>query len=141
MLEEFLAGLQPGEAEQVEDQLVQPVGLLVDPLQEPALTVSSWRAQSSRVSAYALIEASGRLQLVRGVGDEVLPHPFEPAEVGHVVEDEHGPGGRRAGQGRPSDREDPRLPAQGGSRRATRSRPDRRRDETGGASPRPPFCT
>ena len=41
-----------------------------------------------------------RLELVRGVGDEVLPHPLEPAELGDVVEDQHGPRRRRAGQGR-----------------------------------------
>ncbi len=34
VLEEFLARFEPGQAEHVEDQLVEPVGLLVDPLQE-----------------------------------------------------------------------------------------------------------
>ena len=41
MLEDFLAGLEAGEAQEVENQLVEPLGLLVDALEEAALTVSS----------------------------------------------------------------------------------------------------
>ena len=39
VVEDLVARLQPGQAEQVEDQLVEPVGLLLDPVEEPDVDV------------------------------------------------------------------------------------------------------
>ena len=116
MLEELLARLEPGQAEHVQDQLVEPLDLLVDPFQEPAvdrLVVEGPVEQGLRVG---LDRGQRGLELVRRVGDEVLPHPLEAAEVGDVVEDEHGPRRGLPGQGSAADRQDPRLAADGTSR-------------------------
>ena len=114
MLEELLAGIEPGQAEHVQDQLVQPVRLLVDSLQEAAvdrLIVEGPVEQGFRVR---LDRGERRLELVGRIGHEVLPHPFQPAEVGHVVKDEHGPRRRRSRQGSSSNREDSGLAPQRG---------------------------
>ena len=96
MLEELLARLEPGQAEQVQDQLVEPLDLLVDPFQEPAVDRVVGEGPVEEGLGIGLDRRQRGLELVRRVGDEVLPHPLEAAEVGDVVEDEHGPRGRAA---------------------------------------------
>ena len=103
VLEELLARIESSQAEHVQDQLVQPVHLLVDPFQEAEvhrLVVEGPVDQCLRVR---LDRGERGLELVGGVGDEILPHPLEPAKVSHVVEDQHGPrrGIPRQGKGVP----------------------------------------
>ncbi len=45
-----------------------------------------------------LDDGQRRLQFVGDVGDELLAQPFEPAQLGGVVQDEHGPARRQARQ-------------------------------------------
>ena len=61
VLERFLTRLDPSQTEQVENQLIEPFDLLVDSLQESPVDGLVMDAQSSSVSLYALIEASGVL--------------------------------------------------------------------------------
>ena len=114
--EELLARIESSQAEHVQDQLVQPVHLLVDPFQEAEvhrLVVEGPVDQCLRVR---LDRGERGLELVGGVGDEILPHPLEPAKVSHVVEDQHGPrrGIPRQGKGSSAHGENSRRAAQRG---------------------------
>ena len=105
VVEDLLAPLEPGQAEQVEDQLVESLDLLVDSLEESDVDRLVVEGPIEQGLGVGLDRGQGRLELVGGVGDEVLPHPLEPAQLGHVVEDEHGPRRRTTGQGGAADGE------------------------------------
>ena len=104
--------LEPGQAEQVEDQLVEPLGLLVDPLEEPDVDVLVVEGPVEEGLGIGLDRGQRRLELVRGVGDEVLPHPLQAAELGDVVEDQDGARRGVAGQRGAVHRQEPRLAAE-----------------------------
>ena len=97
-LQPELARLDPGQAEQVQDQRVQPVRLCVDLRQERPRASGSSAAPSMQRLDGRLDDGQRRLQLVRDVGDEVLPEPLQPAQLGGVVEHHDRPGGGRPGQ-------------------------------------------
>jgi hypothetical protein len=93
------------QAEQVEDQLVEPVGLLLDPVQKTDVDVFIMERPVEQRLGVCLDRRQRGLQLVRDVRHEVLPHPLEPAELGDVVKDQHRTRRRSAGQERPVNRQ------------------------------------
>ncbi len=113
MLENLLARLDSGQAQEVENQLVEPLGLLIDSLEEPGVDGLVVKGPVHEGFGIGLDGGEWRLELVGCVGDEVLPHPLEPAELGHVVEDEDGPRRRLARQGVAAHREKPVVAALG----------------------------
>ena len=116
VVEDLLARLEPGQAEQVEDQLVEPLGLLVDSLEEPGVDRLVVEGPVQQGLGVGLDRGQRRLELVGGVGDEVLPHPLEPAQLGDVVEDETAPGDGWPGRGVPRTDRNRLWPREAGSR-------------------------
>ena len=77
---------------------MQPVGLLGDLLQEAAAVLGVVDGAVEQRLDAGLDDRQRRLQLVRDVGDELLPQPFQAAQLGGVVQHEHGAARRRARQ-------------------------------------------
>ena len=61
VLEDLLSRLEAGEAQEVEDQLVEPLGLLVDPLEEPSIDGLVVKSPVHQRLGIGLDEASGVL--------------------------------------------------------------------------------
>ena len=78
-----LAGLDPGEVEEVRDHPAQPVGVVPDATEVvPRPSASGPATPSRRLSTKPLIEASGRPQLVGDVAQEVRLQPVQLPEPG-----------------------------------------------------------
>ena len=93
----LLTGFEPCEAEKIEDQFVESLGLLLDPAEETYIHDLIMESSIQECLGVCLDRGEGGLQLVGDVGDEVLPHAFEASQVGNIVEDKHRAGSRRAG--------------------------------------------
>ena len=98
MLERLLAGVEPRQAQQVAHQPLHPQRVAADDLEEraarPAASVPC-RPVEQRLDV-AADGGQRRAQLVRDVGDEVAADPIGAAQVGDVVQDEHGAAPRPA---------------------------------------------
>ena len=102
MLERLLAGVEPRQAQQVAHQPLHAQRVAADDLEEPARLrrlVGLDRAVEQRLDV-AAHGGERRAQLVRDVGDEVAADAIGAAQVGDVVQDQHGPA--RAAATRPA---------------------------------------
>ena len=79
VLENLLARLDPGEGEEVENQLVESFDLFFDTLQEAGIDRLVVEGPVEQSLGVGFDRRQGRLELVRRVGHEVLPHALEPA--------------------------------------------------------------
>ncbi len=92
-------GLDTGQTQQIENQVMQPCALIRYPLQELAtMSVIVHRPVDQCLDA-GLNNRQGRFELMRDVGDKLLPDTFQPAELGIVVKDQHGPVSRFRSRG------------------------------------------
>ena len=93
-----MIGLDAGQHEHIEDQVVQSVGLFFDAAEESLVRFGVHGGRAAERFGVRLDRAERRFEFVRDVGDEVAANGFEAAEFGRVVNDEHDAGARLAGQ-------------------------------------------
>ncbi len=88
-LEQLIPRFDAGQAEQVQNQHVQAIGLAGHLTEE---VIAMFRVVAGTVQQgfdTHLDDRQRRLQFVRDVGHEVLTKAFEPAQLGGVVQDEN----------------------------------------------------
>ncbi len=90
---------------------MEPVRLLVDLAEEVQVDRLVMQGAINECFRIRFDRRKRGLQLVGRIGDEVLTHPFEATQVRHVMEDEHRPRSRHAGQRRAVDLQLQRRPA------------------------------
>ena len=97
-LERLVVGLDAGQHQHVEDQVMQPVGLFFDAGQE---SLTRFRVGVGAVAerfGIRLDRTERSLELMRNIGHEIAADRFEPAKLGRVVDHEHHAGARLARQ-------------------------------------------
>ena len=89
-VESGAAGLEGGQREDVLDQVGQPVGVVLDFLEEPVGGCRGVRLGVEQRLDVALDDGEWRAQLVADVGHELLPHILKALEPGEVVKHKDG---------------------------------------------------
>src|SRR5262245_33265587 len=100
-IEQLIAGFDASQAEQVENEAMQSVALLGNPLEEGATMLRIVDRSIEECFNAGLDDGQGSFQLVGGVGHEVATEAFEPAQLSSILNDDDGAarqGPRQAGR-------------------------------------------
>ena len=87
-LEHPRAGFDACQVEQIENEQVKSFRLLPNLLQKDSAMFGIVDGAIEQILDVDLDDRQGRLEFVGDVGHEVLPHSFETAQFGGVVQDE-----------------------------------------------------
>ena len=85
-----LTGLQPGDGEQVFDEICQAVGMAFDGLQEPGREIGVGDGAIEEGFDIALDQRDGRAELMAHVGHEFAPGVLQLSDAREIVEDKNG---------------------------------------------------
>ena len=92
-LERFLSRFDAGQAQQVDNQGVQPIRFVRDALQELLSVDGILRGPIQQGFDAGRDDRERRFQFMRHVGDEILAQTFQTANVGRVMQDQNGSAG------------------------------------------------